>query len=184
MTVFVACFHFGIFGCMHNLKQTHDSVLKTVAWPRGKWRHPPRAQPFEGVIWGWNVTQQLRNVKCQRMLVITIYKTSNASRWYPVAKSHKDRQISHREQLRTLVMFSGGACVFINQLPHVLWLMVASQCFQIARLANFPTSFSFCSCVTMDGNPAFTVHATAHAFRAAINFNSMLLRQHIWCLGN
>jgi len=26
----------------------------------------------------------------------------------------------------------------------------------------------------MDGNPAFTVHATAHAFKAAINLNSML----------
>jgi len=31
----------------------------------------------------------------------------------------------------------------------------------------------------MDGNPAFTVHATAHAFRATINLNSTLLRQHI-----
>jgi len=32
----------------------------------------------------------------------------------------------------------------------------------------------------MDGNPAFTVHATAHAFLgAAINLNSMLLRQQI-----
>jgi len=29
----------------------------------------------------------------------------------------------------------------------------------------------------MDGNPAFT----AHAVRAAINLNSMLLRQQIWC---
>jgi len=29
----------------------------------------------------------------------------------------------------------------------------------------------------MDENPAFTVHATTHAFRAAINLNSMLLRQ-------
>jgi len=36
----------------------------------------------------------------------------------------------------------------------------------------------------MDGNPAFTVHATARAFRAAINLNSMLLRQQICCLGN
>jgi len=116
------------------------------------------------------------------MLVITIYKTSNGSRWYPVAKSHQDRQVSRREQLRTLVMFSGGACVFSNQLPHVLWLMVVSQCFQTTGVANFSTSFSFYSCVTMDGNPAFTVHATAHVFRAAINFNSMLLRQHIWCL--
>jgi len=68
--------------------------------------------------------------------------------------------------------------------PHMVWLTVASQCFQIARVANFPASFSFYSCVTMDGNPAFAVHATAHAFRAAINLNSMLLRQQIWCLGN
>jgi len=31
----------------------------------------------------------------------------------------------------------------------------------------------------MVGNPAFIVHATAHALRAAINLNSMLLRQQI-----
>jgi len=31
MTVFVAWFDFSIFGCMHNLKQTFDSFLKTVA---------------------------------------------------------------------------------------------------------------------------------------------------------
>ena len=52
------------------------------------------------------------------------------------------------------------------------------------RVANFPTSVSFYTCVTMDGNPTFTVHATAHTFRAAINLNSMLLREQIWCLGN
>jgi len=79
---------------------------------------------------------------------------------------------------------SSVACVFSNQLPHVLWLTLASQCFQIARLAKFPTSFWFYSCVTIDGNPAFTVHATALAFSAATNLNSMFLRQHIWCLGN
>ena len=31
MTVFVAFFDLRIFGSMHNLKQTYDSVLKTVA---------------------------------------------------------------------------------------------------------------------------------------------------------
>jgi len=36
MTVFVAWFDFSIFGCMHNLKQTCDSVLKTVAQPGGR----------------------------------------------------------------------------------------------------------------------------------------------------
>jgi len=36
----------------------------------------------------------------------------------------------------------------------------------------------------MDGNPAFTEHATVHAFNAAMNLESMfLLRHQIWCLG-
>jgi len=39
------------------------------------------------------------------MLAITIYKMSNASRLYPVAKSHQDHQGSQGEQLRTLVTF-------------------------------------------------------------------------------
>jgi len=113
------------------------------------------------------------------MLAITIYKMSNASRWYPVAKSHQDHQGSQREQLRTLVTFQGVACVSSNQRPYLVFLPAVSQCFQIAKVANFPTSFSFYSCVTMGRNPAFT----AHAFRAAINPNCMLL-QEMWCLGN
>jgi len=76
---------------------------------------------------------------------------------------------SQRFAKRAITNLSDGvACVSSNQRPHVVWLTVASQCFQMARVANFPTSFSFYSCVTMDGNPAFTVHATAHAFRTAI----------------
>ena len=51
------------------------------------------------------------------MLVITIYKMSNASRWYPVLKSHQDHQGSQREQLRTLVTFWGVACVSTIQQP-------------------------------------------------------------------
>ena len=39
------------------------------------------------------------------MQVITIYKMSKASRWYPVAKSDQDHQGSQSEQLRTLVTF-------------------------------------------------------------------------------
>jgi len=49
------------------------------------------------------------------MLVITIYKMSNASRWYPAAKSYQDHQGSQREQLRTSVTFLGVACVSGNQ---------------------------------------------------------------------
>ena len=74
-----------------------------------------------------------------------------------------------------------------NKRLHVVWLTAASQCFQIARVANFSTSLSFYNCVTVGGNPAFTVHviqyATAHAFRAAMKLNSMLLQQ-TWCSGN
>ena len=117
------------------------------------------------------------------MIVIAIYEMWNASRWHPDAKSHQDHPCSQWEQLQTLVTFQSVACVFSYQRPHVVWLTVTSQCIQIAKLANFPTSFLFHSCVTMDGNPAFTVHAIAHAFRAAMNLN-MLLRQQIWCLGN
>jgi len=49
MTVFVACSNFRIFGCMHNLKQTYDSCLEDSGVAKGKWRHLPRAQHFEGV---------------------------------------------------------------------------------------------------------------------------------------
>jgi len=56
MIVFVAWFDFSIFGCMHNLNQTSDSVLKTAAQPRWKGDICPRAQHFQGVNWGWNVT--------------------------------------------------------------------------------------------------------------------------------
>jgi len=45
------------------------------------------------------------------MLVITIYKMSNASRWYPFAKSHQDHQGSQREQLRTLVALRRRLCL-------------------------------------------------------------------------
>jgi len=96
------------------------------------------------------------------------------TQWQNLIKITKVRKGSNYEPYWR---FKGVACVSSNQRPHVVWITVASQCVQIARLANFPTSFSFYSCVKMDGNPTFTVHATAHAFRAAINLNSMLLRQ-------
>jgi len=56
MIVFVAWFDFSTYGCMHNLKQTYNSVLKTVAYPGGKGRLLPRAQHLQGVNWGWNIT--------------------------------------------------------------------------------------------------------------------------------
>jgi len=41
---------------MHNLKQTYNSVLKTVALPGGRGGICSRAKHFQGVDWGWNVT--------------------------------------------------------------------------------------------------------------------------------
>jgi len=58
MTVFAAWFDFSIFGCMHNLKQIYNSVLKTVAQPGVKRKGDIclRARHFQGVNWGWNAT--------------------------------------------------------------------------------------------------------------------------------
>jgi len=50
------------------------------------------------------------------------------------------------------------------------WVTMLSD----TQVANFYTSFSFYSCITMGRNPAFTVHAT-HAFRAAINLEYVVL---------
>jgi len=51
MTVFAAWFDFSIFGCMHNLKQIYNSVLKTVAQPgvKRKGYICLRARHFQGV---------------------------------------------------------------------------------------------------------------------------------------
>ena len=67
--------------------------------------------------------------KCQRMLIITIYKM-----WNVIAKSHQDHQ---SEQLWTLVTFHGWVSVSNNKPSLVVWLTVASQRFQKARVANF-----------------------------------------------
>jgi len=90
---------------------------------------------------------------------------SNASNCYSIVKSHQDRNGSQSEYLLTLVTFWGGAAVSSNQRRHVVWVTVASQCFQVPTVANFPTSVSFYNCVTMDKNPA-SVHSAC----------SMLLR--------
>ena len=75
-------------------------------------------------------------------------ETSNPSP-YIIKKSHHDHEGSQSEQLWTLVTFQGGVSVSSNKRPLVVWLTAASQCFQRAGVANFPTSLSFYSCVTM-----------------------------------
>jgi len=66
MWVFVAWLNFNIFGCMHNLKQTYDSVLKTVAflwppcppitWPNGL--HGGKVPHFT-IILSWSIIDPL-----------------------------------------------------------------------------------------------------------------------------
>ena len=125
----------------------------------------PGRSTFGAPNWGRNVTYKLQNIKCQRMLIITIYKMLNV-----IAKSHRDHQGSHSEQLWTLMTFPGGVSIASNKRPFVVWLTAASQRFpekQGCELFDFPTIVGS----QWDGNPAFTVHAEcyiAHAFRAAI----------------
>jgi len=84
------------------------------------------------------------------MLIIAIYKISNV-----IAKSRRDHQGSQSEQLWTLVTFQAGVSVSSNKRPPVVWLTAASQRFQKARVANFPTSLSFHSCVTIGRESSF-----------------------------
>jgi len=46
-------------------------------------------------------------------------------------------------------MFQGGVSVYSRPLVIVDWLTAASQRFQKARVASFPTYLSFYSCITM-----------------------------------
>jgi len=58
---------------------------------------------------------------------------------------------SYRAQHKTWTppTVNSGASVSPHQRPHVVWLTAASQCFQIARIANLPTLLPFYCCVTM-----------------------------------
>jgi len=165
------------------------SKLMILSWRRWgsqgrKGRHLPPGEAF----WGRKLRLEchVRITKCQISADASNYDLQNV--WcQSLTPSCKIWSRSPRFAKGTITNLSDilrRRCVYSNQRTHMVWLMVASQCFQIAKLANFSTSLSFYSCVTMDGNSVFTVHATAHAFRAAINLNSMLLQQHIWCLGN
>jgi len=99
------------------------------------------------------------------MLRVAIHKMSNV-----IAKSLQDHQGSQSKQLWTLVTFQGGVSVASNKRPHVVWLTTASQCFQVAKVTNFPTSLSFYSCVTTERESS--VHNSCRvlycAFTAAI----------------
>jgi len=79
---------------------------------------------------------------------------SNASGRYAVAKSHQDHHGSQSEQLRTLVPFQSEVSVSSYQRSDVVWLTVASQSYQIARVANFAISRLFYSGVTCRHNGA------------------------------
>jgi len=103
---------------------------------------------------------------CQRMLIIIIYKISNV-----IAKSYQDHQGLQSKQLWTLVTFQGRVSVSSNKRLLFVCLTAVSQCFQIARVANFPTSLSFYIVgVTMrwESNVHSACRLPAHAFRTAI----------------
>jgi len=75
MTIFVACFDFRIFGCMHNLKQTYDSVLKTVAEPGGK----GGICPLGAALWGHKLRLEchVTTTKCQMSADVSNSDLSN-----------------------------------------------------------------------------------------------------------
>ena len=85
----------------------------------------------------------------QQILILTIYKVSNSSGCYPVAKFHQDQQGWQREQLRTSVTFQAGASISTSHGPHEVWLKSASQCLHLARIGNVPILLSFYTCVTI-----------------------------------
>jgi len=61
----------------------------------GKGGHLPSGVAlWGGPNWGRNVTNKLRNVKCERMLIPATYKLSNV-----IAKTHQDHHGSQNEQL-------------------------------------------------------------------------------------
>ena len=74
ITVFVACFGFRIFGCMHNLKQTYDSVLKTGV-ARGKGKHLSPGAAF----WGRKLRLEchVTITKCQMSADASNYNLQN-----------------------------------------------------------------------------------------------------------
>jgi len=114
----------------------------------------------------------LQNVKCQSLI-----PSSKISSKSPRFEKRTIMNLSDVLNRRLCLQQPVPACGF----THGCVTMLSDS-----QDANFSTSFLFYSWVTMDGNPAFTVHATVHAFSAAINLKSMLLllRHQIWCLGN
>jgi len=63
-----------------------------------------------------------------------------------------------------------------SQRPHAFFLTAAPQCFQLARVANFATSLSLYSCVTMGRKSS--VHSTCCTLLRRLSEQLW-----IWCLG-
>jgi len=114
-------------------------------------------QKFPYCMLGTQSPGGIRFTKCRKQAastqlrnLIKITKVRKASSYEPLWRL--------RRRLRLLSS---------NQLPHVTGLTAASQFFQMARVANFPTSLSFYSCVTMGRKSS--VHSSC----------SMLLEQRL-----
>jgi len=117
-----------------------------------------------------NVNCNLKNVECQSLLP-SCKISSKSPRFAKGAITNLSDVFRRRLCLQQPAPSCGLTYSCVTMLSD-------TQCCEISHFVLFY------SCVTADGNPAFTVHATAHAFRAAINLNGMLSRQHIWCSGN
>jgi len=90
------------------------------------------------------------NVECQRLLLSC--EISSRSQWFP------KRIFMNPGDVKVELLFPA--------IKARMWFdFCQSQCFQVIRVANFPTSFSIYSCVTMEGNLA-SIHSAC----------SMLLR--------
>jgi len=110
------------------------------------------------------------------MLIITICKMWNAIGCYPVTKSHQNHQVPQRERLPTLVTFLSEVSDSSNHRQHVVCLMAASQRFQIAKVANFPTSLPCYSCITMGRESSIHNACYCASFQGSDETRSMLLR--------
>jgi len=119
MIVFVAWFDFGIFGCMHYLKQTYNSVLKTVAWPRGKGRLLSPGAAFSGREFGLEC--HVTVTKCQMLAETSNYDLQNVEcqSLIPSWKiSSKSPMIAKRTIMNLSNVLNRRLCLQQTQCPH------------------------------------------------------------------
>jgi len=94
-------------------------------------------------------------------VLITKYQMSAVANNYNLQNVKRHCEISSRSSrfakraVMNVVTFQGGVSVASSKRPLVVWPTAASQRFQKTRVANFSTSLSFYSCVTMGRKSSF-----------------------------